>query len=350
MKEGWELCPYCGHYLRVNHFCKENPKAKFSEEPIEYVEGFVYSPKQKIKFKCSQCGKESVLYYRKFKLSQLCLNCRLKQSSKNINWQERKVKSEKTCIEKYGVKNYGSLSKHREAVSKANKENKKERLEKFKKTSLEKYGVEHPTQNKRVKEKTKQTCLKKYGVEAVSQNKEIRQKQIETCFKCYGVENYSQTKEAREKSRHIWKLTFEKNKGKWIKANPSKKFEVEDIYFDSYPEVCFFLYCRDHNLNICRNEKSFSYTYQNKIYHYFPDFEIGGKYYEIKGTQFLTEDNKWRNPFDHSLDEKYEAKHQCTLQNNVTILYKKDYQKYIDFVEKEYGESYLNQFKIEKNI
>ena len=40
---------------------------------------------------------------------------------------------------------------------------------------------------------------------------------------------------------------------------------------------------------------------------------------------------------DHSYDERYEAKHQCMLKNNVKILKTTDYMKYIDYVKSKYG-------------
>ena len=45
------------------------------------------------------------------------------------------------------------------------------------------------------------------------------------------------------------------------------------------------------------------------------------------------------NPFDHSQDEKYEAKHQCMIKNNIEIWTLKDYKKYIDYCIVTYGEN-----------
>lgn len=77
--------------------------------------------------------------------------------------------------------------------------------------------------------------------------------------------------------------------------------------------------------------------FKEKKHFYYPDFEVieNGKVLliELKGDQFLTENNTWQNPFDHSKDDFYEAKHLCALKNNVKILYSKDYQKYIDYVK-----------------
>ena len=180
-------------------------------------------------------------------------------------------------------------------------------------------------EKQKIEEKRKQTCLKKYKVEHISQLKEIKKKKENTYFKHYGVKNYSQTKEAQHdrKSRYFY----------------------DNLNFDSYPELCFYIYCKDFNLNIKRTPSFLEYTFEGQIHKYFPDFEIDGKYYEIKGNQFLTKDGKWQNPFDHSLDKKYEAKRQCAIKNNVIILYSKDYQKYIDYIEEKYRGNYLNQFK-----
>lgn len=352
--------------------------------------------KEKVKYICQTCGKVRKQYFFSLKEKpenlKCCPFCNTTKHSKETclrkygvsnpaQLESSKQKLKQTCLEKYGVDSFSKTENFLEKYTQTNLErygtkwthqNKKIK-EKVKQTFLKKYGVPVPIQNKEikekieqtnlkkygfkvpgknihVKEKAKQTCLKRYGVEAPAQNKGIQRKQIETCLKHYGIENYSQTSEARSKSRYIWKWNFEENKKLWLQNCSTKKYTLEEIHFDSKPELCFFLYCRDHNLDIKRNvEKSFSYTYQNKTYYYFPDFEIDGKYYEIKGNQFLTEDNKWQNPFDHAQNDKYEAKHQCALQNNVIILYQKDYQKYIDYIETKYGKDYLKQFKKESD-
>ena len=97
------------------------------------------------------------------------------------------------------------------------------------------------------------------------------------------------------------------------------------------------------------------YVYKNKTYKYFPDFRIKDKLIEIKGAHFLKEDGTWRNPYRDSnwTDEeyqescdKYEAKHQCALQNGVEIIY--DCSEYIKYVKETYGKDYLKQFLVDK--
>ena len=50
-------------------------------------------------------------------------------------------------------------------------------------------------------------------------------------------------------------------------------------------------------------------------------------------------------PWDHTLDELYEAKHQCMIQNNIIILTFKDYYKYLEYIYEKYGVDYLKSFK-----
>ena len=63
-----------------------------------------------------------------------------------------------------------------------------------------------------------------------------------------------------------------------------------------------------------------------------PDFKVENKLYEIKGDQFLKPDGTWQCPYNHLVDDVYEAKHQCLIKNNVNILYKEDYKKYLNYV------------------
>lgn len=76
-----------------------------------------------------------------------------------------------------------------------------------------------------------------------------------------------------------------------------------------------------------------------------PDFKIDGKLIELKGDHFIKADRTWQCPWDHSQDTLYEAKHQCAIRNDVDVWTKKDYMKFIDYVEQKYGGGYLKSFK-----
>lgn len=313
-------------------------------------------------------------------------------------------KAKQTCIDRYGRSDVGQFGtkEHTEAIlARYGVENPQQNIqirEKTKQTCLEKYNVETPLQSPELREKGKETSLKHFGTEFPQQSKIIREKTKQTNLKRYGAANPFQSVEIREKikenslkenntpypgwsqraklKREITSLkkykkrTFfgstsfrEKVKQTFLekygveyysqseeaRKHRRNQYRIKDQYFDSKLEVCFYIYCKDQNLNIQKCTKKFEYVFKNKTHFYFPDFEINDKLYEIKGNQFLKEDNTWQNPYDHNQDKLYEAKHQCAVKNNVIILYSRDCQKYLDYVEEKYGKNYLQQLKVAKD-
>lgn len=220
-------------------------------------------------------------------------------------------------------------------------------VNKSKKTNLKKYGVEFPAQNKiikekglnilkekyggiglnstSIKEKVRQTNIQKYGVENPFQSEKVKEKSKQTCLSKYGCEYITQSSKYKT---HAKKVLFERY---GVYHAPSYKFAYNNEYFDSFPELCFYMYYLKNHIDIIREPISLDYLYNDKICHYYPDFKVNNQLYEIKGDWCLTKEGKWRNPFDESLSAQMEAKHQCALDNNIIILYEKDYQKYIDW-------------------
>ena len=211
----------------------------------------------------------------------------------------QKVKD--TCIRKYGVDNYAKTT---------------ECLEKTKITNLNKYGFEYTVQSPIIKEKANKTFLSKYGATRASYLDSVKEKARQTSLDKYGVTHYSKTFDFHNRIR--------------------KRYTFEDQTFDSLPELAVWVYCLDNNISIKRTPYSFQYTFGEKDYTYFPDFEINGKLIEIKGDHFFKEDGTMCNPFDHNQDDLYEAKHQCGLQNGVVFWRKTDYQQYIDYFNANY--------------
>lgn len=101
---------------------------------------------------------------------------------------------EKTCIEKYGVKNVLA---------------RKEIIEKKKETYLKNYGVDNPAKSKIIQEKIKETCIEKYDVDNVRKSQIIKNKIKQTCKEKYGEEYYTKTEIYKEQSKN----TFLKNYG-----------------------------------------------------------------------------------------------------------------------------------------
>ena len=227
-------------------------------------------------------------------------------------------KRQETWIRKYGV------SSPTKSVEVKNK---------IAKTNLERYGASTPFLMDSFWEKAKKTCQDKYGTDFALQSKEIREKGKQTCLEKYGFEYSSQAPEIKEKTNKTFQERYKAH-------HASSIYFYNNLKFDSFPELCFYLYYLKNNFDIHREAIYFTFSFDGRSYNYFPDFKINEKLYELKGDHFLKEDGTWQNPFNHLEDAFMEAKRQCALNNGVIILYSKDYQKYIDWF---YSQGYLKE-------
>lgn len=328
-----------------------------STKNFEYFKKYSL-PKQKFKIECSICGTHELkTAYRIFNYSKLlCKKCKTHESWKNKSPEELQQKQQKerlTKLAKYGDAKFNNSTKQQktlrtrygenfykslglkggksmqlkfENISDIEKENIKQKREK---TCLQKYGKKSINSVEDIKLKKVNSYLKSLEVENPSQSKNIQNKKKMTCLEKYGVENFSQCDE------------FHKHR--------KQRYTFNNQNFDSKPELAFYVFCKDHNMTIQRNTKSFAYEFSEKTHRYFPDFEITKNdqkiLIEIKGDQFLKKDGTWQNPFDHSQDRLLEAKHQCALKNNVLILYQSDCRKYLDYIYQKYGNDFYEKYK-----
>lgn len=189
--------------------------------------------------------------------------------------------------------------------------------EKVKQSIRDNLGVDWAMQSTLVQEKSKNTNLKNRGVPYPMMSKEVRDKSIAKCRENWDVDNYVQT---REYHQHAHKRY----------TNP----KYPDMTFDSSWEFLVYDFLVEHNIPFEYQVEPIEYEYNGKIHKYFPDFRVNGKIYEVKGDNFFRineSTNKeemfcpWRN--SNWSDEYYkwrcgleEAKHQCMIANNVTIL------------------------------
>jgi len=295
----------------------------------------------------------------------------------------------KTNLDKYGHENagqFGSIEHTKAIMAKYGVINVFQAdciKEKIKATCLEKYGTVSPMQSVEVQNKLKQTKQIKYGDpnfsnrdKARTTNKakygvetyfnsaqykqfmqehrdEIRQKREQLCLKRYGVRHTSQRSDIRRAKQLLWQQKTseelqqirEKYKktslyrfgatsySQTVQAHRTRqsRYKYENIFFDSFPELAFYLYHITYNINIIRCPVRLPFVYNNHTYYYMPDFEVDGQLVELKGSCFRTDIGTWQNPFDHSKDLFVETKHQCALANNVKILYTEDYVFYTDW-------------------
>ena len=212
---------------------------------------------------------------------------------------------------------------------------------KRKQTCIERYN--DPTYNNVAK--NTQTCIYRYGVDNVRKTDHCKRKIKTTKLQRYGNENYVNVDKA--------KMTNQLNHGvDWpmqshdIRKKAAKGYVYDKQIFDSKGELCYYIWLRDNNIQFTYQPKvSFMYECNGESHKYFPDFLVEGQYVELKGNHFFKDDGTMQNPYDHSLDYVYEAKHQCMIKNNVRILKHDDYIKYIDYVIKAYGKQFILKCK-----
>lgn len=214
----------------------------------------------------------------------------------------------------------------------------------------ENYGVTNNFQRKEIKDKCKQIKKDRYGDEWYSN----REKAMNTTLEIYGTLNMlglDKTKDTIYKRYgnidSMYKVSAESRKKYYLDnfgvSNPSqvpeiqskmkKRYSYNDMYFDSAPELALWIYAIAHNQDIVRGKDVgyFEYTFNNETHRYYPDFIYNGKFIELKGKQFFKEDGTMCNPYDHSQDDLYEAKHQCGIKNNVEFWSNDDYKFAIDW-------------------
>lgn len=376
---------------------KENPIVITNENEynqVHYDLYYIYS--------CKNCGHECICKKRsseKEKVLQrrlLCRKCGLIDTSmKNYgvpspNLSDNvKEKYKNTCIQRYGVDNPSKSTEIKEKV---------------KSTNLEKYGVEYFTKTPNYKEKvkstnqrlygtdwhvttddfkrkSKDTCLNKYGVDNAAKAEVFRTKRDNTMLERYGAKFATQSKILRQENLEAWgaelpcmsdtikekirltniqkygnntylhseaynKMLLEKYD---LVAPPRFRYTFNNEYFDSSWELAFYLYYVDKGIGILREPQKFEYIHNDTLHYYFPDFEVNGQLYEIKGDQFFKEDGTMCNPYDHSKDELFEAKHLCAIAHNVIFISEKEIQPYLDYVNQKYGKDFLKSCKIQKS-
>jgi hypothetical protein len=304
-------------YARLANLCKTNNIDLTKDYSMETVNIFTIIEGNCLNDTC--CNIFSKSFRSLLKTNGYCLKCSTRIGLKKV---------EKTCLEKYGVKNpqksqvikdktkktclekYGCehSSQYQEIKDKVKKTNIKkygvpctlsfsETKEKTKKTLLDKLGVDHASKSEIVKEKKKQAALAVYGVEHISQAPEVREKCKQTCLKNFGVEFPMQSKEVIEKRNKTCielygnecPLKNEKVKNKSKESmmekygveHPLQNEEIKAKIKNKAKETCFEKYGVYHNMHVPEiSEKCSHNCYLSKEYE-FPS----GKTIKIQGYE-----------------------------------------------------------------
>lgn len=203
-------------------------------------------------------------------------------------------------------------------------------VQKGKKTCLKHFGVDSPLKNKDVLNRLQQTNIKRYGNICSAQGEEIASKIKQTMIAKYGTENAFESDICKEKTKQTMIERYGVDHAHMCKA----VYIFNEERFDSFPELCFYMYHVKNSIEIERNPKPLEYIINGEMHKYYPDFKVNDKLVELKGDQFLNDNGVWYNPYDKTTSYLYEAKYHCAVENSVTILYSADYQKYLDWFKK----------------
>jgi hypothetical protein len=231
----------------------------------DYYDKFI---KKENESKCLVCGKTTKFFdFNK----GYNVYCSIKCNSKS---QNRKQKSVKTCIKKYGSKSFLS--------SEIGQEN-------FRNKMKDKYNIDNPSKSQYFLEKTKQTCIEKYGVEFVSQMKEVKESRRNKMVSNGYWKNESEISEFKRYSMNVWNETekykkelFDNWNGKCYYSNINLIYNKSDYNNPLYPVI-------DHVISI-------DFGFKNKI-----DYKIIGNIKNLVICSRLCNGQKWVNPVEEYL-------------------------------------------------
>ena len=281
-----------------------------------------------------RCGKE--YYSQTEEYAQRIVKTSLeKYGVDSPNKDPNKIKhATETCLNKYGVTTYSQTDECKKRVAE---------------TNTERHGAPYLMQVPQFKEQSVKTCLETYHVENVSQCPEIQLKKITTNQERHGCDWYN-NKEKAEKTSLLRHGTKHPMQNPNILAKTFGKYIYDMKTFDSSWEIAYYIWLKDNKIDFKYHPNiSFKYKYNGKIHYYCPDFLVNNILTEIKGPQFI-KNERMINPYDSNMNDLFNAKYKCMLENNVNII--TDCKKYLNYVNEKYGKSYIKNFKIQnlKNI
>lgn len=226
--------------------------------------------------------------------------------------EEVKQKTKESYIAKYGTDN-----PHKDPLIKA----------KIRKTCEERYGGPGPQCSESVREKSKQTLMKNYGVDNPSKSEEIQKRKIET---------------NREKFGADWNLQSEELRKDWASS-----YRYDSRNFDSSWELAFYVYLKDNNIDFKFHEEKYLYEdTSGKPHYYFPDFKIGDKIIEIKGSHLIDDQDNLISPYEDSpenIEDILRCKKDLMKSLGVIILKKPDIEYYIKYIKKTRGNNFFKE-------
>lgn len=263
---------------------------------------------------CKNCGKSTHFLSLKGYRMYCSHQCQVSSTETIEHARQTKFKNN-------GKGNYFSKA-GLESIRKKNSENSKERLEKTIKNIKKKHNIPdnveitNISQFQFVKDKKEGKSLEKFGCTCTLHNPKIHEKTIKTNIKNWGTEYPQQSHKFRE--------------------NCKRKFEYNNITFDSKWEIAYFIWLQDHNIDFKYQPEALPYEYKGKTKYYHPDFKVENKFIEIKNSYEL-------NKMITLVESQEHYKYLCMINNNVKII--DDCTLYVDYVNSKYGKELLKKCK-----
>ena len=296
--------------------------------------------------KCKECGKPLRKWYLGTKYcSSKCCNSnkdKIKLTSDNYlknhgySWASKdpkiKIKKEKTCLKKFNASNPLASEEIRNKIE-------------F--TNLKNLGVKLPFQSNKIQKKISEAVNLKYNVNSVSQLSEVKEKVKNTKNRKsiedpnYSTGYFGSASYLKSLQEHYGKDIVNISQTEYYQKTRFSKYYYNNLYFDSKPELALYIYHKDKGSNIIRTP--YGIRYENNKSIYFPDFEIDGQLYEIKGSHMINKDGILIDCKTGETNEHLMNKTGCMKDNNVKIII--DGNEYIEYCNNKYGKNYLNQFK-----
>lgn len=256
-----------------------------------------------------------------------------------------KAKIAKTNLERYGYTAAAKNETVRKKLSKAmkahfsNKERRKQIMEKREKTSIQRYGYSAAIKSIEARKRISNIMTAHFS--DPKRKKEILEKREKTNLKRYGTK-------AAISSPYIKNKNLNAKLAKYGTLAISNSYKFDDYKFDSSWELAFYCYNLYLDKPIKKCTKFFDYKYNGIPHKYFPDFEIDGRIFEIKGDHFFNEEGLMICPFDRAKDGLFQTKQQCGIKNNVIFITRKEITPALNYMENTYGKNWKEIFKIKK--
>ncbi len=177
--------------------------------------------------------------------------------------------------------------------------------------------------------KTSETIKKSFNFDRDEKCKPIKTRKCERCgteFRTSSGAIYC-SDECRERSRSENISKSCKGHTGGLRVNSYKQYKsgyYKGIHCDSSYELAFLVYNLDNGVERKRNSVYLEYEYEGRTFKYYPDFEIDGKLYEIKG-------------YESDKDVAKRMQHPEVIQIDKDAI-----SGYIEYASKKYGKNFCD--------